>query len=78
MGGKRRERYGISNWERKKPYCGQNLAPASSELAQPMKYHTLTEYGCEVATSAVEFRPVIESADDPLRSPPSINPIHLS
>ncbi|GBP30933.1 hypothetical protein EVAR_28574_1 [Eumeta japonica] len=40
---------------------------------RPVKHHTLTEYGREVAVCVVAFRPESESSSGPLVSPPSIN-----
>ncbi|GBP15937.1 hypothetical protein EVAR_12521_1 [Eumeta japonica] len=54
-----------------KPYCGK--------LAASRKYHTLTEYGREVAASAVAFFQVSESYGGPPLISPSISvipPLH--
>ncbi|GBP83969.1 hypothetical protein EVAR_62411_1 [Eumeta japonica] len=41
-----------------------NLAANRNRRTRPVKYYTLTDYGLEVAVSAVMFRPVSANSGD--------------
>ncbi|GBP65116.1 hypothetical protein EVAR_5262_1 [Eumeta japonica] len=58
------------------PLYSPTLLQHENLPVRSVKYRTFTEYGHELAASAVAFHLVSESSGGPLFSPPSISPIH--